>query len=44
LSQTVREFAPREEVSDWMRLAGMVDVRFESLTGGIAVLHRGIVD
>ena len=44
LSQTVREFAPREEVSDWMRLAGMVDVRFESLTGGIAVLHRGIVE
>ena len=44
LSQTVREFAAPEEVSDWMRRAGMVDVRFESLTGGIAVLHRGIVD
>ena len=44
LSQTVREFALPEEVSDWMRLAGMADVRFESLTGGIAVLHRGIVD
>ena len=44
LSQTVREFAPPEEVSEWMRRAGMADVRFESLTGGIAVLHRGIVD
>jgi len=40
----VREFAPPEEVSEWMRRAGMADVRFELLTGGIAVLHRGIVD
>lgn len=43
LADTVEAFATPEEVRDWMRNAGLVNVRWRSLTGGIVVLYQGVV-
>ena len=41
LAESIDWFAEPDEVRGWMEEAGMIDVRYETLTGGIAVVHRG---
>lgn len=41
LPSSVDRFPEPEELADWMRAAGFVNVRFRRLSGGIAVLHTG---
>ena len=41
LSDSVSEFPQGEDVLDWLRVAGLVDVSYRLLTCGIATLYRG---
>jgi demethylmenaquinone methyltransferase / 2-methoxy-6-polyprenyl-1,4-benzoquinol methylase len=43
LSRSIADFASAEEVSQWMRTAGLQQVQRVSISGGAVVLHRGKV-
>jgi len=43
LPETVLEFPDQEALADMLRTAGLRDVRYYNLTGGISCLHVGVV-
>lgn len=43
LVRSVRAYPPPERIAELMREAGLVDVRWQGLTGGIVTLHEGTV-
>ena len=42
LNESIRMHPPQEEFADMMRTAGLENVRFHDLLGGIVAIHRGI--
>jgi demethylmenaquinone methyltransferase/2-methoxy-6-polyprenyl-1,4-benzoquinol methylase len=43
LVRSVQNYPPPERIAEIMREAGLVDVRWQGLTGGIVTLHEGTV-
>ena len=41
LPRSVANFPPEEKLADRMRAAGFSDVQWQSLTFGVAAIHRG---
>jgi demethylmenaquinone methyltransferase/2-methoxy-6-polyprenyl-1,4-benzoquinol methylase len=41
LAESIRRFPPQEELAERMRAAGLGQVKYRNLTGGIAALHSG---
>jgi len=41
LVESIRQFPPQEELADMMRAAGLSDVRYENILGGIVAVHSG---
>lgn len=41
LPRSIQEFSPPQEVARWFEQAGLEEVSWQSLTGGLATLHRG---
>jgi demethylmenaquinone methyltransferase/2-methoxy-6-polyprenyl-1,4-benzoquinol methylase len=41
LAESIRRFPPQRELARMMEDAGLEQVRFRNLTGGIAALHSG---
>lgn len=41
LHESARDFPGREELADWFRKAGMVNIEVKSYSGGVAALHIG---
>jgi demethylmenaquinone methyltransferase/2-methoxy-6-polyprenyl-1,4-benzoquinol methylase len=41
LPDSVARFPDQETLSAMMRVAGLADVEFQNLTGGVAALHTG---
>jgi demethylmenaquinone methyltransferase/2-methoxy-6-polyprenyl-1,4-benzoquinol methylase len=41
LAESIRRFPPQQELAERMRRAGLEQVKYRNLTGGIAALHSG---
>lgn len=41
LVESIRQFPPQEELADMMRAAGLTEVRFDNILGGIVAIHSG---
>jgi len=41
LVESIRNFPPQEELAERMRAAGLEQVKYRNLSGGIAALHSG---
>ena len=42
LAESIRKHPPQEELAEMMREAGLEDVRYRNLTGGIVAIHSGV--
>lgn len=41
LVESIRQFPAQEELADMMRQAGLTEVRYENILGGIVAIHSG---